>query len=116
MVAMLTDEYRYKILKLLSENPHISQRELSRELGISLGKVNYCIHALIEKGIVKASNFKNSQNKQAYADLLTPKGIEDKAKVTARFLNRKLAEYETLQTEIEVLRREVLIADSSNPR
>ena len=115
MAAMLTDEYRYKILKLLSENPHISQRELSRELGISLGKVNYCIHALIEKGIVKASNFKNSQNKQAYAYLLTPKGIEDKAKVTARFLNRKLAEYETLQTEIEVLRREVLIADSSNP-
>ena len=116
MVAMLTDEYRYKILKLLSENPHISQRELSRELGISLGKVNYCIHALIEKGIVKASNFKNSQNKQAYAYLLTPNGIEDKAKVTARFLNRKLAEYETLQTEIAVLRREVLIADSSNTR
>lgn len=113
MVAMLTDEYRYKILKLLSENPHISQRELSRELGISLGKVNYCIHALIEKGIVKASNFKNSQNKQAYAYLLTPKGIEDKAKVTARFLNRKLAEYETLQAEIEVLRREVLVAGTS---
>jgi|SRR5690606_19036546 len=113
MAAMLTDEYRYKILKLLSNNPHISQRELSRELGISLGKVNYCIHALIEKGIVKASNFKNSQNKQAYAYLLTPKGIEDKAKVTARFLNRKLAEYETLQTEIEVLRREVFVAGTS---
>lgn|SRR5690606_38272688 len=114
MAAMLTDEYRYKILKLLSNNPHISQRELSRELGISLGKVNYCIHALIEKGIVKASNFKNSQNKQAYAYLLTPKGIEDKAKVTVRFLNRKLAEYEALQNEIEVLRSEVITVDVSS--
>lgn len=114
MVAMLTDEYRYKILKLLSENPHISQRELSRELGISLGKVNYCIHALIEKGIVKASNFKNSQNKQAYAYLLTPKGIEDKAKVTVRFLDRKLSEIEALQAEIKELRREILGASSSH--
>ncbi|MGB3610965.1 MAG: MarR family EPS-associated transcriptional regulator [Cellvibrio sp.] len=114
MAAMLTDEYRYKILKLLSNNPHISQRELSRELGISLGKVNYCIHALIEKGIVKASNFKNSQNKHAYAYLLTPKGIEDKAKVTVRFLNRKLAEYEALQNEIEVLRSEVITVDVSS--
>jgi len=108
---MLTDEYRYKVLKLLAENPHMSQRDLARELGISLGKVNYCIQALIEKGMVKAGNFKNSQNKQAYAYLLTPKGIEDRAKVTARFLNRKLAEYEALQTEIENLRREVLVTD-----
>src|SRR5690606_9195869 len=108
---MLTDEYRYKVLKLLAENPHMSQRELARELGISMGKVNYCIQALIEKGMVKVGNFKNSQNKQAYAYLLTPKGIEDRAKVTARFLNRKLAEYEALQAEIEDLRREVLAAD-----
>jgi len=108
---MLTDEYRYKVLKLLAENPHMSQRDLARELGISLGKVNYCIQALIEKGMVKAGNFKNSQNKQAYAYLLTPKGIDDRAKVTARFLNRKLAEYEALQTEIENLRREVLATD-----
>jgi len=105
---MLTDEYRYKVLKLLAENPHMSQRDLARELGISLGKVNYCIQALIEKGMVKAGNFKNSQNKQAYAYLLTPKGIEDRAKVTARFLNRKLAEHEALQAEIECLRQEVL--------
>ena len=110
-LPMLTDEYRYKVLKLLAENPHMSQRDLARELGISLGKVNYCIQALIEKGMVKAGNFKNSQNKQAYAYLLTPKGIDDRAKVTARFLNRKLAEYEALQTEIENLRREVLATD-----
>src|SRR5690554_2771750 len=108
---MLTDEYRYKVLKLLAENPHVSQRDLARELGISLGKVNYCIQALIEKGMVKAGNFKNSQNKPAYAYFLTPKGIEDKAKVTARFLARKVAEYEALQTEIENLRREVLVTD-----
>ena len=112
--AMLTDEYRYKVLKLLAENPHLSQRELARELGISLGKVNYCLQALIEKGMVKVGNFKNSQNKYAYAYLLTPKGIEDRAKVTARFLNRKLAEYETLQAEIENLRREVLAVDNSS--
>ena len=109
---MLTDEYRYKVLKLLAENPHLSQRELARELGISLGKVNYCVQALIEKGMVKASNFKNSQNKPAYAYLLTPKGLEDKAKVTARFLNRKLAEYEALQAEIELLRKEILVNES----
>src|SRR5690554_6289094 len=109
--TVLTDEYRYKVLKLLAENPHLSQRELARELGISLGKVNYCIQALIEKGMVKVRNFKNSKNKQAYAYLLTPKGIEDRAKVAARFLNRKLAEYEALQVEIENLRREVLVTD-----
>src|SRR5690554_3859687 len=113
---MLTDEYRYKVLKLLAENPNLSQRDLARELGISLGKVNYCIQALIEKGMVKAGNFKSSQNKQAYAYLLTPKGIEDKAKVTARFLNRKLAEYETLQAEIECLREEVLVDTSEEGR
>jgi EPS-associated MarR family transcriptional regulator len=105
---MLTDEYRYKVLKLLARNPHLSQRELARELGISLGKVNYCLKALIDIGMIKANNFKNSQNKQAYAYLLTPKGIEDKAKVAARFLNRKLAEHEALQEEIEVLRQEVM--------
>lgn len=107
--AMLTDEYRYKVLKLLAENPHLSQRELARALGISLGKVNYCLQALIEKGMVKVGNFKNSQNKYAYAYLLTPKGIEDRAKVTARFLNRKLAEYEALQAEIDRLRQEVSV-------
>lgn len=116
MVAMLTDEYRYKILKLLSENPHVSQREISRELGISLGKVNYCIHALIEKGVVKASNFKSSQNKQAYAYLLTPKGIEEKTKVTVRFLDRKLSEIESLQAEIKELRQEILSASSTRKR
>ena len=107
---MLTDEYRAKILRILEEAPGTSQRELARELGISLGKVNYCLQALIEKGFVKARNFRNSSNKKAYMYYLTPKGIEHKARVTARFFARKLAEYETLTQEIESLRAEVLEA------
>jgi EPS-associated MarR family transcriptional regulator len=104
---MLTDEYRVKIIKRLEEDPEISQRALATELGVSLGKVNYCLHALIEKGFVKANNFKNSRNKKAYAYLLTQKGIVEKARATTRFLDCKLAEYERLQREIESLKREV---------
>jgi EPS-associated MarR family transcriptional regulator len=104
---MLTDEYRYKIFKLVEANPQISQRELARELGISLGKVNYCIKALAEKGLLKVRNFHNSKKKLAYVYLLTPKGIEEKSSVTARFLKKKLQEYETLQREIELLRIDV---------
>lgn len=103
---MLTDEYRYKILKLVSDNPEISQRELASQLGVSLGKVNFCLRALIDKGLVKASNFRNSQNKLAYMYLLTPKGWEEKALVTSHFLRCKIQEYERLQAEIEVLRLE----------
>lgn len=111
---MLTDEYRYKILKELESNPEISQRELARELGISLGKVNFCMQALIEKGLIKAKNFKNSQNKKAYIYLLTPKGIEDKASVTLQFLKRKMVEYHELQAEIEHLQREARKIDSAS--
>jgi len=103
---VLTDEYRYRILKLLQADPHASQRRIADELGISLGRVNFCLQALIEKGLIKAKNFRNSANKRAYLYLLTPRGIEEKAIVTARFLRRKLDEYETLQREIEILRRE----------
>lgn len=103
---MLTDEYRYKIFKLLEANPEVSQRELAQELGISLGKANYCLKALIEKGLLKASNFRNSKNKLAYAYKLTPMGIEEKASVTFRFLKAKMREYEQLQQELNDLRRE----------
>jgi len=103
---MLSDEYRYKILKRLEADPEISQRELAGELGISLGRVNYCVQALIEKGLVKAKNFRNSKNKKGYAYLLTPRGIEDKAKMTVEFLKIKLAEHEALTNEIENLRAE----------
>ncbi len=103
---MLTDEYRYKILKMVSDNPEISQRELARQLGVSLGKANFCLKALVEKGLLKASNFRNSSNKLAYMYLLTPHGIEEKASITMRFLQHKMQEYEHLQSEIEDLRRE----------
>lgn len=101
---MLTDEYRYRILKLLEANPQASQREIARTLGISLGKVNYCLKALIERGWVKANNFRHNEQKRAYLYLLTPKGIQAKATVTIRFLKRKLDEYESLKRELAELR------------
>lgn len=103
---MLTDEYRYKILKILEVNPEISQRDLARELDISLGRVNFCLKALIEKGLLKATNFRNSRNKLAYMYFLTPTGIEEKSVITARFLKIKMQEYANLEAEIKELRRE----------
>ena len=103
---MLTDEYRFKILRLLAEQPEISQRQLARELGVSLGRVNYCLQALMERGLVKANNFKNSNNKKAYMYFLTRSGMAEKARATATFLERKVAEYEALRREIEMLREE----------
>ena len=103
---MLTDETRYRILKLLQDDPSASQRRIADELGISLGRVNFCLQALIEKGLVKVNNFRNSSRKRAYLYLLTPRGIEEKAVVTARFLKYKLDEYETLKRELEDLQRE----------
>jgi len=75
-------------------------------MGMSLGKANYCLNALIDKGLIKVRNFRNSQNKLAYAYLLTPKGIAAKTRLTAGFLKRKIAEYEALRVEIEQLRKE----------
>lgn len=108
-MPVLSEENRYKILKLLESNPKINQRELAEELGISLGKANYCLKAIIERGWVKAGNFRKNPNKKAYAYYLTAKGIEEKAKVTLQFLKFKQNEYETLQIEIDELRKEVII-------
>ena len=105
---MLTDEYRYKILKLVQENPEISQRDLARELGVSLGKTNFCLKALIEVGLLKAFNFKNNKNKLAYMYLLTPSGIEEKAMLTIRFFKLKLQEFKNLENEIEEMRRYIV--------
>ncbi len=110
--TMLTDEYRYKILKLIEADSVISQRELAKALGISLGRTNYCLKALIDKGLLKVSNFKNSKNKLAYMYLLTPRGIEEKSVITLRFLKAKIAEYENLSAEIKLLMQEAN-ADSS---
>ena len=104
---MLTHELRYKILRILKENPELSQRELAKGLSISLGKVNFCLQALIETGLIKAKRFRNSKNKLAYAYLLTPGGIKEKSRVTISFLKRKLEEHANLKNEIESLRKEV---------
>jgi len=99
----MTEDTHYTVLKLLEQNPHISQRELAREMGVSLGKVNYCLKALVELGWVKMDNFSRNPNKLQYAYLLTPRGMKAKTALTARFLMRKLAEYEALKVEIEEL-------------
>ncbi len=103
----MTDEINYSIFKLLEDNPSISQRELASKLGVSLGKANYCLKALLDKGWVKAANFKNSQNKIAYSYLLTPKGIEGKTRIMARFLKRKVAEFDAIKAEIENLQHDL---------
>lgn len=108
-----SDETHLRVLRVLAERPEISQRELAEELGVSVGKANYCLRALLERGFVKVQNFRNSTNKRAYAYLLTPEGIKAKAGLTARFLKRKLVEYESLRHEIEVLKAE---ASSSEPQ
>jgi len=96
-----------RLLREIKKSPELTQRELSSRLGISLGKVNFLMNALIRKGFVKAHNFKNSHNKKAYLYMLTPHGLEEKAKVTYRFLRTKLEEYERLEAEIKLLRQEV---------
>ncbi len=101
------EDTHLRLLRLLEARPELSQRDLARELGASLGKLNYCLNALIDKGLVKVRNFRNSGNKLAYAYLLTPRGIESKATITVHFLKRKMTEYETLKAEIEQLQREV---------
>jgi EPS-associated MarR family transcriptional regulator len=103
----MSTETHLKILKRIQANSEISQRQLAQELGVSVGKVNYCLRALIDKGFVKAGNFKRSPNKMAYLYLLTPTGIEEKASLTTRFLKRKIAEHEQITQEIEQLKRDV---------
>ena len=103
---MLDETTHYRLLKLLEENPGLSQRDLSKHLGISLGKVNFCLNALVGKGSLKVNNFRNSKNKLAYAYLLTPRGVEEKARITVRFLKYKIQEYERLRQEIEDLQHE----------
>ncbi len=101
--AKIQDEARFQILRLLHGNPELTQRELGERVGVSLGAVNYCLKALIERGLVKAGNFTTSPNKLGYAYVLTPAGIAEKTMLTGRFLARKKAEYEALRVEIDCL-------------
>ena len=103
---------QFQILKSLEQDSYFTQRQLSNNLGVSLGKVNYCIKSLIEKGFIKVNNFRNNKNKIQYSYLLTPKGIEEKAKLTLDFIKIKTQEYDTLKQEIESLKQEAKNMDS----
>ena len=104
---MSNDEIQLSVLRLLEQNPQLTQRQLSAELGVSLGKTHYIVKSLIDVGLVKLDNFQRSDNKWGYAYLLTPKGIKEKAAITVRFLARKQDEYRLLEREIEILKSEV---------
>ncbi len=118
-MPVLTDPQRLELLKLLNDQPQMSQRGLARAMGVSLGKANYCLRALMKKGLVKLENFRNNPDKRQYAYLLTPAGMEEKTRITMGFLKRKVAEYEALEKEIEQLRGELktrqLHPDVPNP-
>src|SRR5687768_4897453 len=100
----LSEPKRLELLKLLQSNPRMNQRDLAREMGVSLGKANYCLRALIEKGLVKLERFRQNPDKRNYGYLLTKAGLEEKSRITMAFLRRKVAEYEALEKEIEQLR------------
>lgn len=102
-----TDELSIAILRRLADSPEVNQRELAQDAGVSLGRLNYALRALVDKGWVKVGNFSRSPHKLGYAYLLTPRGLDAKARLTKRFLARKMHEYDALRDEIERLRREV---------
>jgi len=104
---MLDQSTHYSLLKTLEDNPGLSQRDLAKRLGVSLGKVNFCLNALVEKGSLKINNFRNSNNKLAYVYLLTPRGVDQKARMTVEFLQLKVQEFERLKGEIAELQRDV---------
>ena len=110
----LSDETRYKLLSLLEETPDISQRQMAKKMGVSLGKANYCIKALIDVGHVKLNNFSRSKNKMGYAYVLTPIGIKEKAQVTLRFLEIKKEQYNQIQREISDLQHEISLTQTGN--
>jgi EPS-associated MarR family transcriptional regulator len=105
-MTVFPNPHHYKLLKLIEANPAIQQREMAKVMGISLGKANYCLQALVQKGLVKMDNFRRADNKLAYSYLLTPSGIEAKARLTVSFLKHKVAEYEAIRNEIEELQRD----------
>lgn len=114
--AKLQDDTNFRLMQLLQDNPHLSQRDMARALGLSFGGINYCLNALIDKGLVKIHNFNQNQNKFGYAYLLTPRGISEKAMLTGKFLKRKLQEYEELKAEIKALELEIGKENAEKPR
>ena len=105
--AKIQEDTNFRVMRILQENPDLTQRELAEKLGVSVGGLNYCIKALVEKGLVKMQNFAHSKNKFGYVYVLTPSGIAEKVALTSGFLTRKMDEYEALKAEIEALKSEV---------
>ena len=104
--ARLQEDTAFRVMRILQENPDLTQRELAEKLGVSVGGLNYCLKALMEKGLVKMQNFVHSKNKFGYVYVLTPHGMAEKAALTSRFLKRKMEEYKALKAEIEALKSE----------
>ena len=104
--TQLQEDTTYRVLRMLQDNPDLTQREIAQKLGLSASGLNYCLKALIDKGWVKMQNFAQSKNKFGYIYVLTPSGISQKAALTGRFLQRKMAEYEALKAEIDSLKAE----------
>jgi EPS-associated MarR family transcriptional regulator len=111
--AKIQEDTHFRIMRILQENPDLTQRELAEKLGMSVGGLNYCLNALIDKGLVKMQNFSQSKNKFGYVYLLTPKGISEKITLTSKFLERKQAEYEALKAEIESLKARSDISETA---
>ncbi len=112
--ARLQQDTHFRVLRILQDNPDLTQRELADQLGVSVGALNYCLKALMEKGWVKMQNFSGSKNKFGYVYILTPRGIAEKAALASNFLRRKLDEYDALRLEIETLKSELV--NDSRPR
>ena len=113
-LAGFQEEIQFEVLRRLHQTPQVSQRALAKDLGVGLGTINFCFQALVEKGLVKMQNFRQSKNKLRYAYLLTRTGVAEKSKLTAEFLERKVAEYEALQAEIETLKAEINSVESGS--
>lgn len=103
----LQEDTHFRVMRLLQENPEMSQRELAAAVGVSVGGMHYVLNALIEKGLVKLGNFTAAEDKRRYAYILTPKGLSEKSAITRRFLVRKIEEYEALKNEIDALASEI---------
>ena len=112
----IQQETHFRIMRILQENPDLTQRELADKLGMSLGGLNYCLKALIDKGLVKMQNFQNSKNKFKYVYLLTPMGVAEKLALTSQFLSRKMQEFEALKAEIDSLKAEVQRTPDDKPQ
>ena len=104
---MIDPEIHYRLLKILEADPNLTQRQMAGEMGLSLGKFNYCLKELVKKGFVKIERFTSSENKAAYMYILTPHGIEEKSRITVSFLKRKMQEFEAIKQQIETLQQEV---------